>query len=123
VLRPGTVEAASSPTPEQPSTLPATQPTARGIGDNSLADLAARINAEHAVCQRSTEIDRATALELLRRGRLLVREYTTAGVRWSINPGGFLVAGRVARQLIQFANIEPVDRGFWAGLEQSWRWG
>jgi hypothetical protein len=76
-----------------------------------------------AVCQKSTEIDRATALELLKRGRLLIREYTAGGVRWTVNPGGFLVAGRGARRLIQFANIEPVDRGFWDGCEQSWRWG
>jgi hypothetical protein len=69
----------------------------------------------------STEIDRYTALELLKRGRLLVREYTAQGTRWSIIPGGFLVAGSIARQLLRFANLEPVDRGFWDGLEQSYR--
>jgi hypothetical protein len=67
----------------------------------------------------STEIDRYTALEWLRRGRLLHREHTPNGILWSI--GGCRIAGRIARQLLRYANIEPHDRGLFDGLEQSYR--
>jgi hypothetical protein len=67
----------------------------------------------------STEIDRYTSLEWLRRGQLLVREHTPGGVIWSV--AGFRIAPRIARRLLQFANIEPVDRGLFAGLDQSYR--
>jgi hypothetical protein len=52
-------------------------------------------------------------------GRLLTRQYTPGGVRWSV--GGRHVPEAIALRICKCANIEVADPGLFTGLAQTFR--
>ena len=69
---------------------------------------------------RDRTLSEASALELMRQGRPLMRMHTVNGMRWFIVPGG-QVTDAVASRILARPDVQPRASGLFPGCEQTFQ--